>query len=170
MKTDPDDPNGPDIEAKIDETRENIRRAQTDKYRAEACIEALREGGIDVDEFMKEIDDYTVTSMEPPKPGGSPNVRIPEPPQVRIENLVICRQLTLPVALNSMTFLCRLSSNSNSSKRCRKSKKKIHSTTAILKTRAHRKRCELLSLENWTRLSRMRTRLMVRKNSAFQSQ
>ena len=38
-KCDPDDPNGPDLDTKIDEHRENIRRAETEKVKAEGVIE-----------------------------------------------------------------------------------------------------------------------------------
>lgn len=55
-QSDPDDPNGPDIDIKLEELKENIRRADTEKMKAESVISVFRDAGINVDEFMKDID------------------------------------------------------------------------------------------------------------------
>lgn len=56
QKVDPNDPNGPDLETKIEEFREQIRKAETEKVKSEACFEALRAGGINVDEWLQEAE------------------------------------------------------------------------------------------------------------------
>ncbi|XP_033223271.1 protein nervous wreck isoform X2 [Belonocnema kinseyi] len=73
QKTDPNDPNGPDIDTKIDEMRHNVRRAETAKMKAEARLECLRLGGVNVEEFMQEIDTLSVQDM--PRSASSLSVR-----------------------------------------------------------------------------------------------
>ncbi|TMW44984.1 hypothetical protein DOY81_009936 [Sarcophaga bullata] len=55
-RIDPNDPNGPDLDTKIEEFRDLIRRSETEKAKAEACLQCLREGGINVDEWVQEAE------------------------------------------------------------------------------------------------------------------
>ncbi|XP_035709024.1 protein nervous wreck-like isoform X3 [Folsomia candida] len=59
-KADPDDPNGPDLETKIEELRDIIRRALAEKAKAEGVIECLRDGDVNVDEWMQDIENLTI--------------------------------------------------------------------------------------------------------------
>ncbi|XP_054276253.1 protein nervous wreck-like isoform X1 [Macrosteles quadrilineatus] len=63
QKNDPNDPNGPDLETKIDELRQSIRRSETAKVKAEARIECLRAGGVNVEEWMQEVDNLSVQDL-----------------------------------------------------------------------------------------------------------
>ncbi|XP_037905426.1 protein nervous wreck isoform X2 [Hermetia illucens] len=63
QKTDPNDPNGPDLDTKIEEFRELIRKSETEKARAEACLECLRAGGINVDEWVQEAESLGVHEL-----------------------------------------------------------------------------------------------------------
>lgn len=45
-----------DIEQKLEDIRNAIRRAETSKLKAEARLEALREGGVNVDEYLNSLD------------------------------------------------------------------------------------------------------------------
>ncbi|CAA9997559.1 unnamed protein product [Nesidiocoris tenuis] len=74
QKSDPTDPNGPDIETKIDELRQTLRRAETAKVKAEARIECLKQGGVNVNEFMQEAESLTVQD-DMPRSGSSMSVR-----------------------------------------------------------------------------------------------
>uniref|UniRef100_A0A1I8MK76 SH3 domain protein n=1 Tax=Musca domestica TaxID=7370 RepID=A0A1I8MK76_MUSDO len=56
QRSDPNDPNGPDLDTKIEEFRDQIRRSETEKAKAEACLQSLREGGINVDEWVQEAE------------------------------------------------------------------------------------------------------------------
>ncbi|XP_030384968.1 protein nervous wreck isoform X2 [Scaptodrosophila lebanonensis] len=56
QRTDPNDPNGPDLDTKIEEFRDHIRRSETEKAKAEACLQCLRDGGINVDEWVQEAE------------------------------------------------------------------------------------------------------------------
>ncbi|KAI8126202.1 F-BAR and double SH3 domains protein 2 [Lucilia cuprina] len=56
QRNDPNDPNGPDLDTKIEEFRDLIRRSETEKAKAEACLQCLREGGINVDEWVQEAE------------------------------------------------------------------------------------------------------------------
>ncbi|XP_055373206.1 protein nervous wreck isoform X2 [Condylostylus longicornis] len=56
QRSDPNDPNGPDLSTKIEDFKESIRRFETEKCKAEACLECLRAGGINVDEWVKEAE------------------------------------------------------------------------------------------------------------------
>lgn len=73
LQVDPNDPNGPDIETKIDEIRQNIRRAETSKAKAEARIECLRAGGVSVDEIVQEAEALSVQDL--PRSSSSLSVR-----------------------------------------------------------------------------------------------
>ncbi len=52
LTREPNDTGGPDLETKILELQIAISNAHTDKARAEARLEKLREGGIAVDEYI----------------------------------------------------------------------------------------------------------------------
>ncbi|XP_021936314.1 F-BAR and double SH3 domains protein 2 isoform X2 [Zootermopsis nevadensis] len=73
QKVDPNDQNGPDLETKIEELRQGIRRSETAKLKAEARIECLRSGGVNVDEWMQEVDNLSVQDM--PRSASSLSVR-----------------------------------------------------------------------------------------------
>lgn len=62
-RCDPNDPNGPDLETKIDEFREYVRKSETEKARAEGCLECLRAGGVNVDEWMQEAETLGVQEL-----------------------------------------------------------------------------------------------------------
>ncbi|XP_011299377.1 FCH and double SH3 domains protein 2 isoform X3 [Fopius arisanus] len=72
-KSDPNDPNGPDLDTKIDELKHTARRAETAKMKAEARIECLRLGGVNVDEFLQEAETLSVQDM--PRSASSLSVR-----------------------------------------------------------------------------------------------
>ncbi|XP_037801237.1 protein nervous wreck-like isoform X7 [Penaeus monodon] len=46
----------PDVEAKVDELRNIIRKAETHKCKAEAKLELLKEGGIEIEDYSKSLD------------------------------------------------------------------------------------------------------------------
>ena len=52
MKKEPNDTNGPDLATKIKELQNAIRNAEREKSKAEARLAKLREGGINVDEYI----------------------------------------------------------------------------------------------------------------------
>ncbi|EFX73637.1 hypothetical protein DAPPUDRAFT_57919, partial [Daphnia pulex] len=56
LKSDPNEPNGPDIDAKIDEIKNQLRRSETAKIKAEARLECLHAGGVKVDEFLQDAE------------------------------------------------------------------------------------------------------------------
>ncbi|KAK9751341.1 Variant SH3 domain [Popillia japonica] len=64
QKVDPSDPNGPDLETKIEEMKLNIRRSETTKMKAEARIETLRAGGVNVDEWLQEAETLNVQDIQ----------------------------------------------------------------------------------------------------------
>ncbi|KAJ8922371.1 hypothetical protein NQ315_004314 [Exocentrus adspersus] len=64
QKVDPNDQNGPDLETKIEEMKLNIRRAETAKTKAEARIECLRAGGVNVDEWLQEAESLNVQDIQ----------------------------------------------------------------------------------------------------------
>ncbi|XP_060519940.1 protein nervous wreck isoform X3 [Cylas formicarius] len=64
QKTDPNDPNGPDLETKMEELKQNIRRSETAKAKAEARIEYLRKGGVNVDEWLQEAESLNVQDIQ----------------------------------------------------------------------------------------------------------
>ncbi|XP_059055076.1 protein nervous wreck isoform X2 [Achroia grisella] len=65
QKVDPNDPNGPELEVRMDELRANIRRSETSKAKYEARLECLRTGGAPVDEWLKEVDLLAVQDTLP---------------------------------------------------------------------------------------------------------
>ncbi|XP_045509978.1 protein nervous wreck isoform X1 [Colias croceus] len=65
QKVDPNDPNGPELEVRMDELRTNIRRSETSKAKYEARLECLRTGGAPVDEWLKEVDLLAVQETLP---------------------------------------------------------------------------------------------------------
>ncbi|XP_012279354.1 F-BAR and double SH3 domains protein 2 isoform X2 [Orussus abietinus] len=73
QKTDPNDPNGPDLDTKMDELRQAVRRAETAKMKAEARIECLRNGGVNVDEWLQEAETLSVQDI--PRSASSLSVR-----------------------------------------------------------------------------------------------
>ncbi|KAF5277094.1 hypothetical protein FQA39_LY06332 [Lamprigera yunnana] len=64
QRNDPNDQAGPDLDTKIDEMKQNIRRAETAKMKAEARIECLRIGGVNVDEWLREAESLTVQDIQ----------------------------------------------------------------------------------------------------------
>lgn len=64
-QVDPNDPNGPELEVRLDELRANIRRSETSKAKYEARLECLRIGGAPVDEWLKEVDLLAVQDALP---------------------------------------------------------------------------------------------------------
>ncbi|XP_050518858.1 protein nervous wreck isoform X2 [Diabrotica virgifera virgifera] len=64
QRVDPNDQNGPDLETKIEEMKHAIRRAETAKTKAEARIECLRGGGVNVDEWMQEAESLNVQDIQ----------------------------------------------------------------------------------------------------------
>lgn len=62
-KSDPNDQNGPDLEAKIDDLIEGIRKAEVSKVKSEARLECLRVGGIPVDDWIQEAETLSVQEM-----------------------------------------------------------------------------------------------------------
>ncbi|CAK1554607.1 unnamed protein product [Leptosia nina] len=65
QKVDPNDPNGPELDVRMDELRTNIRRSETSKAKYEARLECLRNGGAPVDEWLKEVDLLAVQETLP---------------------------------------------------------------------------------------------------------
>ncbi|KAG5898080.1 hypothetical protein JTB14_001784 [Gonioctena quinquepunctata] len=64
QKVDPNDQNGPDLETKLEELKQTIRRAETSKAKAEARIECLRGGGVNVDEWLQEAESLNVQDIQ----------------------------------------------------------------------------------------------------------
>lgn len=73
QRTDPNDPNGPDLETKMEEFREYIRKSETEKAKSEGCLECLRAGGVNVDEWMQEAE--TLGVQELPRSSSSLSMR-----------------------------------------------------------------------------------------------
>ncbi|XP_049884747.1 protein nervous wreck [Pectinophora gossypiella] len=65
QKVDPNDPNGPELEVRLDELRATIRRSETSKVKYEARLECLRNSGAPVDEWLKEVDLLAVQDTLP---------------------------------------------------------------------------------------------------------
>ncbi|KAJ2954008.1 hypothetical protein O0L34_g2221 [Tuta absoluta] len=65
QKVDPSDPNGPELEVRMDELRATIRRSETSKVKYEARLECLRHSGAPVDEWLKEVDLLAVQDTLP---------------------------------------------------------------------------------------------------------
>ena len=62
-RNDPNDQNGPDLETKIDDLVEAIRKSEVNKIKSEARLECLRIGGISVDEWIQEAETLSVQEM-----------------------------------------------------------------------------------------------------------
>lgn len=62
-KADPNDINGPDLETKIDEFREQIRKSEVTKAKCEARLQALKDGGISVEEWIQEAETMSVQDI-----------------------------------------------------------------------------------------------------------
>ncbi len=73
-QSDPDDPNGPDLDIKIEELKENIRKAETEKVKAESVIECFQDGGVNVEEWMKDVESLS-TGLELPRSGSSASLK-----------------------------------------------------------------------------------------------
>ncbi|CAG7723878.1 unnamed protein product [Allacma fusca] len=73
-KNDPDDSNGPDLDTKMDEIKESIRRSETEKAKAEGIIECLRDGNVNVEEWMQDIESLT-TTLDIPRSSSSNSVK-----------------------------------------------------------------------------------------------
>jgi len=74
FQSDPDDPNGPDLDLKLDEIKENIRKAETEKIKAESVIECFRDGGVNVDEWMKDVETLAA-ALDIPRSGSSASLK-----------------------------------------------------------------------------------------------
>ncbi|XP_045462322.1 protein nervous wreck isoform X4 [Harmonia axyridis] len=64
QRVDPQDQNGPDLETKIEEMKQQIRKCETSKMKAEARIECLRAGGVNVDEWIQEAEMLNVQDIQ----------------------------------------------------------------------------------------------------------
>lgn len=64
FQVDPNDQNGPDLDTKIEEMKQNVRRAETAKAKAEARIECLRLGGVNVEEWLQEAETLNVQDIQ----------------------------------------------------------------------------------------------------------
>ncbi|XP_026736516.1 F-BAR and double SH3 domains protein 2 [Trichoplusia ni] len=65
QKVDPSDPNGPELEVRLDELRATIRRSETSKAKYESRLECLRVSGAPVDDWLKEVDLLAVQETLP---------------------------------------------------------------------------------------------------------
>lgn len=73
QRVDPNDQNGLDLDTKIEDLREAIRKAETEKTKAEACLECLKAGGVNVDEWIQEAE--TLGVQELPRSSSSFSLR-----------------------------------------------------------------------------------------------
>lgn len=55
-QVDPNDPNGPELDVRLDELRATIRRSEISKAKYESRLECLRVSGAPVDDWLKEVD------------------------------------------------------------------------------------------------------------------
>ena len=60
LQREPNDANGPNLDDKIDELRAAIRAAETDLAKAKVRLKKLREGGVEVDSYLGDINLDTV--------------------------------------------------------------------------------------------------------------
>lgn len=72
-RTDPNDQNGPDLDTKIDELTEQIRKSEIAKLKAEAKLECLKQGGISVEEWIQEAE--TLSVQEIPRSSSDASLR-----------------------------------------------------------------------------------------------
>ncbi|XP_075990744.1 FCH and double SH3 domains nervous wreck isoform X2 [Anticarsia gemmatalis] len=75
QKVDPSDPNGPELEVRLDDLRSSIRRSETSKAKYESRLECLRISGAPVDEWLKEIDLLAVQDTSLPRSSSLLSVR-----------------------------------------------------------------------------------------------
>lgn len=62
-RADPNDQNGPDLDTKIEELAEHIRKSEVLKLKAEAKLECLKQGGISVEEWLQEAETLSVQEI-----------------------------------------------------------------------------------------------------------
>jgi hypothetical protein len=62
-RSDPNDQNGPDLDTKIEELAESIRKSEIIKLKSEARLECLKQGGISVEEWIQEAETLSVQEM-----------------------------------------------------------------------------------------------------------
>ena len=62
-RNDPNDQNGPDLETKIEDLIEQIRKSEITKIKSEARLECLKQGGISVEEWIQEAETLSVQEM-----------------------------------------------------------------------------------------------------------
>lgn len=72
-RTDPNDQNGPDLDTKIDELCELIRKSEIIKLKAEARLECLKQGGISIEEWIQEAE--TLSVQEIPRSSSEASLR-----------------------------------------------------------------------------------------------
>lgn len=72
-RSDPNDQNGPDLETKIEDLIEQIRKSEIIKIKAEARLECLKQGGISVEEWIQEAE--TLSVQEIPRSSSSLSMR-----------------------------------------------------------------------------------------------
>ena len=72
-RNDPNDQNGPDLETKIDDLIEQIRKSEIVKIKSEARLECLKQGGISVEEWIQEAE--TLSVQEIPRSNSSLSMR-----------------------------------------------------------------------------------------------
>lgn len=65
-RSDPNDQNGPDLETKIDDLIEQIRKSEIIKIKSEARLECLKIGGISVEEWIQEAETLSVQEIHDP--------------------------------------------------------------------------------------------------------
>ncbi|XP_065161069.1 protein nervous wreck isoform X2 [Atheta coriaria] len=64
QRVDPNDQNGPDLDTKMEDLKQSIRRSETSKMKAEARLEYLRAGGVNVDEWLQEAETLNVQDIQ----------------------------------------------------------------------------------------------------------
>jgi hypothetical protein len=72
-RNDPNDQNGPDLDTKIEELAEQIRKSEIIKMKAESRLEALKVGGISVEEWIQEAE--TLSVQEIPRSSSDASLR-----------------------------------------------------------------------------------------------
>lgn len=72
-RSDPNDQNGPDLDTKIDELTEQIRKSELIKLKAEAKLECLKQGGISIEEWIQEAE--TLSVQEIPRSSSEASLR-----------------------------------------------------------------------------------------------
>lgn len=72
-RNDPNDQNGPDLETKIEDLVEQIRKSEITKIKSEARLECLKQGGISVEEWIQEAE--TLSVQEIPRSSSSLSMR-----------------------------------------------------------------------------------------------